>query len=168
MAVAGSAVGLGIFLRFPGQAAQYGGGAFMVAYFLSLLIIGLPICWAEWTMGRKAGRCGFHASPGVFHLFVGRPYGKHLSVIGVVVPVVIYMYYIVIESWCLGYALNFLTGRLDFGTFEESGNIFTRLIGASENGTSIGFGFDQVGTCLLVVFLLNFFLIYRGVAKGIE
>ena len=168
LAVAGSAVGLGNFLRFPGQAAQYGGGAFMIAYFLSLLIIGLPICWAEWTMGRKAGRCGFHAAPGVFHLFAGRPYGKYLGVIGVVVPVVIYMYYVVIEAWCLGYALNFLTGGLDFRTVEDSGNFFARFIGAAENGTAIGFGFDQVGICLLAVFLLNFFLIYRGVAKGIE
>jgi NSS family neurotransmitter:Na+ symporter len=52
LAVAGSAVGLGNFLRFPGLAAQYGSGAFMLAYFISLLIIGIPICWVEWTLGR--------------------------------------------------------------------------------------------------------------------
>ena len=39
LAVAGSAVGLGNFLRFPGQAAEYGGGAFMIAYFISFLLI---------------------------------------------------------------------------------------------------------------------------------
>ena len=47
LAVAGSAVGLGNFIRFPGQAAQFGGGAFMIAYAISFLIIGLPIGWAE-------------------------------------------------------------------------------------------------------------------------
>ena len=43
MAVAGSAVGLGNFLRFPGQAAQHGGGAFMIPYFIALLILGIPL-----------------------------------------------------------------------------------------------------------------------------
>ena len=42
LAVAGSAVGLGNFLRFPGLAAQYGGGAFMVAY--GLMLVRVP-CW---------------------------------------------------------------------------------------------------------------------------
>ncbi len=168
MAVAGSAVGLGNFLRFPGQAAQYGGGAFMIAYFLSLLVIGLPICWAEWTMGRMAGQHGFNASPGVFHFFVRRRWGKYLGVIGVVIPVVIYMYYVVIEAWCLGYAVSFATGSVHFGSVEESGNFFSRFIGAGGNGQAIGFGFTQVGSYLLVVFVLNFILIYRGLSKGIE
>ena len=52
LAVAGSAVGLGNFLRFPGQAAQNGGGAFLLPYFISLLVLGIPLCWAEWTIGR--------------------------------------------------------------------------------------------------------------------
>ena len=65
LAVAGSAVGLGNFLRFPGQAAQNGGGAFMIPYFVSLLILGIPLCWAEWTMGRYAGTRGFHSAPGI-------------------------------------------------------------------------------------------------------
>ncbi len=140
----------------------------MIAYFISLLLIGLPICWAEWTMGRLAGRHGFHSAPGVFHFFIRKPWGKYLGVLGVIVPVVIYMYYVVIEAWCLGYAVNFLTGGLRFDTVEAAGGFFTTFIGAAENGMAVGFNFNQVGNYLLFVFVLNFFLIYRGVAKGIE
>ena len=61
LAVAGSAVGLGNFLRFPGQAAQNGGGAFLLPYFISLLVLGIPLCWAEWTMGRYGGTKGFNS-----------------------------------------------------------------------------------------------------------
>ena len=55
LAVAGSAVGLGNFLRFPVQAAQNGGGAFMIPYFISLLLLGIPLMWIEWTIGRFGG-----------------------------------------------------------------------------------------------------------------
>ena len=41
LAVTGSAVGLGNFLRFPGLAAQYEGGVFMIPYFVALLPLGL-------------------------------------------------------------------------------------------------------------------------------
>ena len=37
LAVAGLAVGLGNFLRFPVQAVQNGGGAFMIPYLVSFL-----------------------------------------------------------------------------------------------------------------------------------
>ncbi len=47
LAVSGSAVGLGNFLRFPGQAAAHGGGAFMIPYICALLFLALPIGWAE-------------------------------------------------------------------------------------------------------------------------
>jgi SNF family Na+-dependent transporter len=58
LAVAGSAVGLGNFLRFPGQAAANGGGAFLIPYFAALLLLGIPIGWAA-AMGRY-GKKGFH------------------------------------------------------------------------------------------------------------
>lgn len=168
LAVAGSAVGLGNFLRFPGQAAEYGGGAFMIAYFLAFLFLGLPICWAEWTLGRTAGRYGVHSAPGLFHLFVGGRLGKFFGVIGVVVPVVIYMYYVVIEAWCLGYAVNFLRGAMDFQSPQEAGAYFKQFVGIAENGSAWKFAWDGVGPFILFAFLLNFFLIYRGISKGIE
>ncbi len=66
LAVVGSAVGLGNFLRFPGLAARYEGGAFMIPYFIALLVLGIPLAWAEWALGRRGGRKGFHSTPGIY------------------------------------------------------------------------------------------------------
>ncbi len=167
LAVAGSAVGLGNFLRFPGLAAQYGGGAFMIAYFVSLLLLGIPIGWAEWTMGRKGGQAGFHSSPGIFYSIVRHPIGKYLGIFGFIVPVMVYMYYVYIEAWCLGYALNAATGGLsqpgmDYGKF------FTQFTGAGQDGASIHFGLHDVGLFVIAVYIFNFYFIYRGINKGVE
>ena len=86
LAVAGSAVGLGNFLRFPGQAAQNGGGAFMIPYFLALLIVGIPIGWAEWAIGRYGGRKGFHSAPGILGIWCKGPIGRYAGVFGVLIP----------------------------------------------------------------------------------
>jgi SNF family Na+-dependent transporter len=77
------------------------------------------------------------------------------------------MYYVYVEAWCLGYAANALTGRLsepgmDYGEF------FGRFTGASADGVALNFGLNDVGTFLVIVFVLNFFFIYRGITKGIE
>ena len=168
LAVAGSAVGLGNFLRFPGQAAEYGGGAFMLAYFISFILIGLPICWAEWTMGRHGGQAGFNSAPGIFNYITRKPAFKYLGAIGVLIPVIIYMYYVYIEAWCLGYSINFLTGNMDFSTVEDSSEFWGNFIGIGKNGSAIGFGLGQVGIYLALVFFLNFLLIYRGLSRGIE
>lgn len=167
LAVAGSAVGLGNFLRFPGLAAQYGGGAFMIAYFISLLVIGIPIGWVEWTLGRCGGRQGYHSTPGILAALARKPWAKYVGAFGFIVPVMIYMYYVYIEAWCLGYALNAATGALsepgmDFGAF------FSRYTGAGADGVSIHFGLRDVGLFVLIVYVLNFYFIYRGISKGIE
>ncbi len=167
LAVAGSAVGLGNFLRFPGLAAQYGGGAFMIAYFVSLLVLGIPIGWVEWTMGRYGGRYGRHSSPGIFGAVVGRPWARYLGALGFIIPVVIYMYYVYIEAWCLGYALNAATGRFE-GPGVDYAAFFSRFTGAGENGIAIHFGLHDVGIFVVIVYFLNFYFIYRGLSKGIE
>lgn len=167
LAVAGSAVGLGNFLRFPGLAAQYGGGAFMIAYFVSLLIIGIPICWGEWTLGRLGGRLGFHSTPGIYHALIRRPWGKYAGAIGFVAPVMIYMYYVYVEAWCLGYALNAMSGELTRPGV-DIGGFFTRFTGIDQDGVAIQFGLRDVGVFVVIAFALNFIFIYRGISKGIE
>jgi len=168
LAVSGSAVGLGNFLRFPGQAAEYGGGAFMLAYFIGFLFIGLPLAWAEWTMGRYGGRFGFNSCPGILNAIARHPAGKYLGVMGLVIPVVIYMYYVVIEAWCLGYAVNYLRGVMDFAAIEDASQFWGTFIGIGEDGGASGFGWEKVAPYLVFAFLLNFVLIYRGISKGIE
>jgi len=169
LAVAGSAVGLGNFLRFPGLAAQYGSGAFMLAYFVSLLVLGIPICWVEWTLGRYAGQMGFHSSPGILHAITRHTMGKYIGVLGVIIPVVIYMYYVYIEAWCLGYMFYFLTGQLNLGdNVAAYGDFWARFVGATENGLTFSAGHNQAVLFLVLVFALNFVLIYRGLVRGIE
>jgi len=89
LAVSGSAVGLGNFLRFPGQAATNGGGAFMIPYFISLILLGIPLCWAEWTLGRQGGRLGFNSAPGVLFALVKNPVLRLFGALAVLIPVAI-------------------------------------------------------------------------------
>ncbi len=169
LAVAGSAVGLGNFLRFPGQAAQNGGGAFMIPYFVALLLLGIPLCWAEWTMGRYGGVRGFNSAPGVFTTIWRNPLAKYLGSIALVIPLIIYMYYVVIEAWCLGYAWYYLTGELMKGpSSSEYSQFFASFVGKNEDGFLYESGHGRVIFFIGITFFLNFFLIYRGISKGIE
>ncbi len=141
----------------------------MIAYFISFLLIGLPICWAEWTMGRHGGQRGFNSSPGIFNVLWRSPAAKYVGIIGVIIPVVIYMYYVYIEAWCLGYAVNFALGHMDFSTIQESNAWWASFIGIEENGQAFkGLGISHVGIYLFFVFILNFVLIFRGISGGIE
>jgi NSS family neurotransmitter:Na+ symporter len=169
LAVAGSAVGLGNFLRFPGNAAQNGGGAFMLPYFISLLILGIPLCWVEWTIGRYAGVRGFHSAPGIFTVIWRHPAAKYFGGFALLIPLVIYMYYVLIEAWCLGYAINYLTGDLmlgnDPGAYKA---FFADFVGKPRDGMLLEPGHRSWLWILLGTFVFNFMLIYRGVSKGIE
>lgn len=164
-AVMGSAVGLGNFLRFPGQAAQHDIAAFMVAYFISLLLLGLPLALAEWAMGRYGGVRGFCSAPGVFRVITGRPGGAYLGLLGVLIPLVIFQYYVVIEAWCLGYAVRYFTGGVIPSTDAEQH--FKNFTGLTGDGVLFS-GTSPLLLYVAVCFLLNMSLIYFGIRRGIE
>jgi SNF family Na+-dependent transporter len=173
LAVAGSAVGLGNFLRFPGNAAMNGGGAFMIPYFCALLFLGIPICWVEWTMGKYGGMFGFNSYPAIFGLIGRRSFWRYLGVVALLVPIVIYMYYVLLESWCLGYAWSYLVGSVNLGTnpsnyVEASKNFFIKLVGQDQDGLMMHGGLHISVIFWLITFAVNFVLIFRGVSKGIE
>lgn len=166
LAVAGSAVGLGNFLRFPGVAAQNGGGAFMLPYFISLLVLGIPMCWAEWTLGRYAGARGCNSAPAIFTVVWRHPLAKYLGGLALMIPLVIYMYYVLIESWCLGYAFAYMRGEP--ALTEDPTGFFRSFVGLDRNGVIYEEALGHGTWLLILVFIFNFILIYRGVSKGIE
>jgi len=168
LAVAGSAVGLGNFLKFPGQVAMYGGAAFMIAYVLSFFAIGIPISIVEWTMGRHGGAHGYNSPAGIMGYFCGGKKMAYVGLIGSVLTVIIFSYYIYIEAWCLGYACNFARGALEFKSLADASGFFSGFIGASENGGAFGISWGKVMPFLAASFFLNFYMIYRGVSRGIE
>ncbi len=168
MAVAGSAIGLGNFLRFPGQAASNGGGAFMIPYFISLLLLGIPLMWIEWTIGRYGGGFGHSTAPGIFHtLWEKNRFIKYFGLIGIFGPLVIFIYYIYIESWTLAYSFFSVTGRLS-GLTDQSQ--MTGFLSAFQ-GLTKNEHFQSIGpayTFFIITFLVNIFILYHGIKKGIE
>lgn len=173
LAVAGSAVGLGNFLRFPGQAAGNGGGAFMIPYFCALIFLGIPLCWAEWAMGRRGGRNGYNSYPAIFGL-LGRHQGwSYAGALALLIPVVIYMYYVLIESWCLAYAYMYFTGQVNLGSdptqyVATSAKFFESTVGSGADGVMLDGRLHTSVVFWIITFIVNFIIIYRGVTKGIE
>jgi SNF family Na+-dependent transporter len=174
LAVSGSAVGLGNFLRFPGQAAANGGGAFMIPYFAALLLVGIPIAWAEWTMGRYGGQKGFHSAPAILGVVGRGAVARYLGSIGVLIPLAVSFYYTYIEAWCLGYTWHYAVngGVVDSSLplaeqTQQAAAFYTSFIGAGENGVIAG-GSIQTFVFWVVTFAVNIWLVYRGISKGIE
>ncbi|MGL6196398.1 MAG: sodium-dependent transporter [Thermoguttaceae bacterium] len=169
LAVTGSAVGLGNFLRFPGQAALYGGGAFMIPYFFALVFLGIPLAWAEWTLGRYGGYCGHNSAPGIFRCILKTRSSAYLGTFLVIMPIIIFSYYIFIEAWCLIYAIKYLFGSMHLGSIDGYKEYFADMVGMSGNGAFFEHGlFNTKIICMVFCFLLNFYLIYCGITKGIE
>jgi NSS family neurotransmitter:Na+ symporter len=180
LAVAGSAVGLGNFLRFPGQAAQNGGGAFMIPYFLALLLLGIPIGWAEWAMGRYGGRKGFHGAPAILGVWCKGAWGRYAGVLGVLIPLGVYFYYVLIESWCLYYVIQYLGGGLGVDgaapiadQVTKTQGFFADVTGSAANGSlfhSEGhlLGWHPIVWTFIATAALNIYFVYRGLSKGIE
>ena len=110
LAMAGNAIGLGNFLRFPRLAAQHGGGAFLIPYLVALLLLGIPLMWVEWTIGRHGGQFGNTSAPGMFARLWRSPASKYLGALGISLPLLFTVFYTYIESWTLAYACFSFTG----------------------------------------------------------
>ena len=167
LAVAGSAVGLGNFLRFPVQAAQNGGGAFMIPYFVALLLLGIPLSIVEWTIGRFGGAHGHNTAAGAFTAMWRWRGAKYLGLLGVFGPWVIFLYYTYVESWTLAFSYFSLAGLYDRSTDAASMGAFLKAF----QGLVPNDAFANIGTAyffFLVPFGLNLVVLAGGIRRGIE
>ena len=168
LAAAGCAIGLGNFLRFPGIAARDGGGAFMIPYFISFVLLALPLCWMEWTMGRLGGRAHHGSAPGVFDVVGDRKYAwaKYLGVLGITGSIGIFFFYVYVESWTLAYSVFAITGKYSsISTAADMGKFLGQYLG---DGHPFSSAILPAYFFFLVTFFCNFWVIWHGINKGIE
>ncbi len=163
LAMAGNAVGLGNFLRFPAQAAQNGGGAFLIPYLISFVLMGIPLLWVEWAIGRHGGMYGHHSAPGMFDRMGKYGWLKYVGVFGLFTNLTVAAYYCYIESWTLAYVWHSVVGTFRAIAPTE---FFPRYLGMEEDSV-----FALPGQALfwfLLTLTLNVWILSRGLARGIE
>ncbi|MDQ2078395.1 sodium-dependent transporter [Marinimicrobium sp. ABcell2] len=104
--MAAAAVGLGNLWRFPYMVGENGGGAFVVAYLLALLVVVFPIMVLEVSAGRLSQGNTVQTYRQVNKF--GTVYGWFV----VAITTAITSYYLVITGWTLGYAVDAVRGDL--------------------------------------------------------
>lgn len=150
----GSAVGLGNIWRFPYEAGNNGGGAFLICYLLCIVALGIPVLCAEFAIGRSTQSNIF----GAFRQLKASGKWHWVGYIGIVASIMILSFYSVVAGWTMEYLYQSISGGLNFAGRDAFHNHFTAF--SSSNWRSI---------LWTVIFLLcNYVIVVRGVKKGIE
>ncbi len=107
LAMLGMAVGTGNIWRFPRIAASNGGGSFLVAWVVFLLLWSVPLILVEFAMGRETR----YGAVGAFSRLVGRKFAWMGAWIAWTATAIMF-YYTVVMGWTLRYLWSALSGEL--------------------------------------------------------
>lgn len=153
-ATVGSAVGLGNIWRFPYETGTHGGGAFLLLYILFVILLGIPVMCAEFSLGRAGG-----SNAAAVFRNLGKPRGwPAVGMLGIATAFVILGFYTVVAGWTMDYMVASATGALSSG---DAAQLHSRFDEFSQNDWR-----PLLWTILFII--INFFIISRGVQKGIE
>ncbi|MDT0689980.1 sodium:calcium symporter [Salegentibacter sp. F188] len=164
LAMAGNSVGLGNFLRFPVQAVQNGGGTFIIPYLVCFLLMGIPLLWIEWSMGRFGGRRGHHSTPFILGSMHSGSLWKYVGVFGIFTNIAVAAYYCYIESWTLSYTFHSIRGTFTGLSQTEVAGYFNDYVSMGTNFFGIP---NEAIFFFIICILINTYILSRGLA-GIE
>jgi NSS family neurotransmitter:Na+ symporter len=174
LAAVGSAVGLGNLWRFPYVAGESGGGAFVLAYILCVVLIGLPVLLAELMIGRRGGGSAIAAIGRLAKTEGKSGIWKLVPWMGMIASFLIVSFYCMIAGWVL-YFIVLMVGDLS-GAIGQNGlgaltaGAFAGVDQAEVSGR-LGRLLQQPGTMMFynAIFLaMTVFIVARGVSGGIE
>ena len=164
LAMAGNAVGLGNFLRFPVQAVQNGGGAFIIPYLVCFLLMGIPLLFIEWSSGRFGGKFGNHSTPYILDSMVKGRLLKYIGVFGIFTNIAVVAYYCYIESWTMSYMFHSVMGTFSGMTQAEVSAFFTSYVDIGHSTTGIPY---EAVVFYIICLLINTFILSKGLS-GVE
>jgi NSS family neurotransmitter:Na+ symporter len=155
MAAAGSAVGLGNIWKFPYITGENGGGVFILAYVICVIVVGLPVMSAEILLGRATQKSPVSAfreltHKGSFWMFFGW--------LGVFAAASLLSYYSVIAGWAMHYAFISITGELEAVGVEGVQPLFDGVLANGALNVFWHFAF----------MLLTVGVVVGGVSKGLD
>ena len=107
-ATVGSAVGLGNVWRFPAETQTNGGAAFLLLYIVCVLLLGIPVMLAEFSLGRG----GRSDAIGVFKKLSPLSKWWITGLLAVIASYIIICYYMVVAGWTLEYFIESVGGGL--------------------------------------------------------
>ena len=113
LATLGMAVGTGNIWRFPRIVATNGGGSFLVAWAVFLLLWSIPLMIVEFSFGKRARK----GTVGAFRQLVGRNSAWMGGWVAFCAAAIMF-YYSVVAGWCLRYLGASVFGQLDGGESE--------------------------------------------------
>lgn len=165
LAMAGNAVGFGNFLRFPVQAVQNGGGAFIIPYLVSFLLMGIPLLYIEWSSGRFGGKTGNHSTPFILHSMDKRWLWKYVGVFGIFSNIAIAAYYCYMESWTISYVIHSLIGTFDSMNQSQVALFFSDYLDVTTSTTGIPY---EAIVMFVLCLALNTYILSKGLMDGVE
>lgn len=158
LATIGAAVGLGNFWKFPYLAGENGGGAFVLIYVLSILVIIVPLVIAEIMIGRMGRSSAIGSTLHVARAQGRSPVWSVIGWIGTIGAFLILTYYSVIGGWVASYVVEAARGA---------------FVGATADGVDASFGALLADPARLILFhglfmVLSVLIVVPGLNKGIE
>ncbi|MDO5045503.1 sodium-dependent transporter [Campylobacter sp.] len=154
LSIVGAAIGLGNAWKFPYMVGANGGSAFVLLYLVFAVIVGLSIFFAEMAMGKISNADPVNA----FRTLAPRN-SKLWGFAGIMMLTGIFVasFYTLIIGWVIKYAI-FSLGELPF-SISQSGERFNKFISTDILGQVLYFS---------IAFFAYFFILSKGVKKGIE
>ncbi len=159
LACIGSAVGMGNIWMFPMRVSKFGGGSFLLAYFIFVFILGFSGVIGEMAFGRatRSGPIGAFAKA-VESRGKNPKIGAAIGVIPVLGSLALAIGYSVVMGWILKYFLGSVTGSVlkpdDIDGFS-----------AQFGSIAVSFGNN---TCVILSLVLTFLIMAFGISSGIE
>ena len=133
-------------------------------YLICFLLMGIPLLWIEWAMGRYGGRKGNHSTPFIFDSMGKRALWKYIGVFGIFTNVAVACYYCYIESWTLSYMYHSVVGTFSELSQSETAYFFLKYIDAGQSSTGIPY---EAVVFFMLCLGLNTYILSTGLS-GIE
>lgn len=158
LACIGSAVGMGNIWMFPTRVSMYGGGSYLIPYFIFVALIGFTGVIGEMSFGRATKSGPVDAFGYACETKNKRKLGEVIGFIPVLGALAMAIGYTVVMGWILKYMIGAFTGK----TLAPAD---TEGFAASFGSMASAFGNNvwQIGALVIGIIILMF-----GVGRGIE